>query len=101
MHKNTNTSTTPTRPGVHLGWPRDVETNIETVYAVTRDRLPPFVQESHWYTNIEDARAAASEAGGIVWASQIVTTMSISEWALVHEATPKPDSFGEETPDPR
>lgn len=101
MDENTNINAIPTKPSIRLGWPRDVETSIETVYAVTTDRLPPFVQESRWYTNIEDARAAASEAGGIVWASQIVTTMSISEWALVHDATPKPDSFGEETPDPR
>lgn len=101
MHETTNTSRPPARPGIHLEWPRDVETNIETVYAVTRDRLPPFVQQSRWYTNREAAEATARKVNGTVWASQIVTTMSISEWALVHDATPKPDSFGEETPDPR
>ncbi len=96
MHETTNTSTTPARPGIHLEWPRDVETSIETVYAVTRDRIPPFVQESAWYTNIEAARAAADELGGVMWESQIVTTMAISEWALVHDATPKPDALKEE-----
>ncbi|EPD27255.1 MULTISPECIES: hypothetical protein [Actinotignum] len=89
-------ATIPVQSAAKLAWPRDVETSIETVYAVTADRIPPFVQQSAWYTDRETAEAAAREINGAVWESQIVTTMSISEWTLVHAPTP---TRGTSTPD--
>ncbi|MDE1565784.1 hypothetical protein ACRQD2_09555 [Actinotignum sp. GS-2025e] len=70
-----------------MGWPREVETTIETIYAVTVDRLPPFVQEATWYTSLDEARAAARKTAGVVWTTSLVTTVSISEWEI-HETTP-------------